>query len=546
MIVKGIYKSVLIVLTVILAFTMIISCVKTPEESSSKPQSETQASTGEVLEELTLPLTENKEELTVWTLYMNNFVPDPNDLPGVQKLEEITNVHINWIPVGLAELVEKFTQLMVSRNLPDIIYISGMEFPGGVQQGIDDGFLMDVTDLVAKYMPNYRKILYSDPGYLREIITDEGRFNYIAGFNYGLTKVEPPRDYAGLAVRKDILDKYDKAIPETMDEWYNTLTFFKEQGMTMPLKVGPGGFGMGGSFITAFDVGDEFYIDNGEVRYGPLEPGYKQWIETMRKWYDEGLIDPNFSSVGEGAYIPDATAVATDNSLAFTTLFTFTADGLYKSGFTKNPDIYLKAVTNPVMNRGDAPKSTFPKNCAVQLPVFITSQCKNPQLAAKWIDYQFTVEGMLLNFLGVEGETYLLNEDGTFELTDYVLNNPDGKKPMDVISISARGNGLGLFFGRLDEFLSPESPRYDSQTLWSSQKRISYPYRATMTPEEQMDFNEKMTAINTELLDKTVRYITGQESMDTYDSLIDRIISFGIYDCLEYKKAAYERYMSRG
>lgn len=545
---KTISRIITTLLTIVLIFALFTACDKTPGDNSSKDQSQAQSQepTGDVLEELTLPLTETKKELSVWTLYMNNFIPDPDDLPGVQKMEEITNVHINWIPIGLAELTEKFTQLMVSSDLPDIIYISGMEFPGGIQQGVDDGFLMDVTDLVAQFMPNYRKILYSDPGYLREVISNEGRFNYIAGFFYGFTKVEAPRDYAGLTVRKDLLDKYDRAVPETIDEWYTTLKFYKEKGMTMPLKVGPGGYGMGGSFLTAFGVGEEFYIDNGEVKYGPLQPGYKQWVETMRKWYQEGLIDPNFPSTTEGSYMPDAAAVSSDNTLAFTTLFTFTADGMYKTGFTKNADINLIAVNNPVMNKGDEPTTTLPINSAVQLPVFITSQCEDPELAAKWIDYQYTLDGMYLNFLGVEGEVFTKNNDGTIELTDYVVNNPDGKKPMDVINESSRGNGLGLFYGRLDEFLDPESPRYASQDLWSKQERIAYPYRATMTVEEQTDYNEKMTAVTTELADKVIKYITGQESMDSYDAMIERLISYGAEDCLAHKRAAYTRYMNKG
>lgn len=540
------FISMLLVVVMLLA--LLTSCENEPTSQTSQDQSQVSGSESDpdVIDELTLPLTETKKELTVWTLYVNAFFPDPNDLPSVQKLEELTNVHINWVPVGLAELSEKLTQLMISSDLPDIIYIAGMEIPGGAQAAVDSGFIVEVSELVRKYMPNYRAIVNSDPSYKRDILSDEGKQNYVTCFNADVNGPAATTPFIGLTVRKDLLDKYEMAIPETISEWYTTLKFFKEKGMTMPLKVSGLGVPAGGAFITAYGITTGFYMDGDTVKFGGIEPGYKQWLQEMNKWYSEGLIDQNFMSVTEGAYMPDAAAVSSDNTLAFATLFTFTHDGLVTSGFTKNADCRLVGVPNPVMNKGDRPKAPLGLTSPVSHPIYITSGCEDTELAAKWLDYQFTIDGMLLNFLGPEGVTYNKSEDGTVTFTDLVTNNPDGKKPSDVISAYARGNGLGMYLGTFSQMLEPGSKKFEAIGIWADQDNMDLPLKAAMTSDEQQDYNEKFTAISTIYAEKTVKYITGQESFDTYDQFIQTMKDYGIEDCIAYKQAAVDRYMRRG
>ena len=48
------------------------------------------------------------------------------------------------------------------------------------------------------------------------------------------------------------------------------------------------------SFLSAYGVLGEFYQENNVVKFGPLEDGYKQWVQLFHDWYAEGLIDPNF------------------------------------------------------------------------------------------------------------------------------------------------------------------------------------------------------------------------------------------------------------
>ena len=32
------------------------------------------------------------------------------------------------------------------------------------------------------------------------------------------------------------------------------------------------------------------------MKYGPIEPGFKEYLTLMNQWYNEGLLDPDFAA----------------------------------------------------------------------------------------------------------------------------------------------------------------------------------------------------------------------------------------------------------
>ena len=53
----------------------------------------------------------------------------------------------------------------------------------------------------------------------------------------------------------------------------------------------------------------------------------------------------------------------------------------------------------------------------------ISSQCKDPVTVIKFMDFFFTEEGSDLMNWGIEGETYVVNADGTKSYTDTVMKS---------------------------------------------------------------------------------------------------------------------------
>ena len=46
--------------------------------------------------------------------------------------------------------------------------------------------------------------------------------------------------------------------------------------------------------VGAYGIGWQYYNDGGTVKYGPVQPAFKDFLALMAAWYKEGLIDPDY------------------------------------------------------------------------------------------------------------------------------------------------------------------------------------------------------------------------------------------------------------
>ncbi len=502
---------------------------------------------GDKLTELTLPLSEEKAEVSVWTLWNNQYVENPNDLDSVKKMEELTNVHINWSLVTIQEASEKFGLMLASGAIPDIVYCFGMvSYPGGNDKAVEDGIFLDATDLVENYMPNYRSLREQSADLLKDTMTDSGRLVAIYGMNTADAGVAREMEWAGLSVRQDLLDQWNVPTPVTIEDWHTVLATAKKNGMTEPLLVGMNGYMNTGAFMTAYGILPEFYQENGVVKYGPAEPGYKEWVQLMRDWYAEGLLDPNFTTTN-AALSGDVIYTTTDRSVGFPVLYGFTANGYHLSGQTENADINVAGVANPVLNAGDTSYAVQITSPTCGNETFISASSKDPVLAAKWLDYQFSQEGMLLNYYGIEGDTYTKGSDGSIQYTEKITADAN-LSPSDAKTLYIRGNGCGLYNW---ESVAHTTMNYEAcsvaQKTWSGMDMsLNLPKQMSMTEEEGTEYSSLYTAVQTLVNEMTVKYIMGTESMDSYDNFLAQLESYNLGRCIEIKQAALDRYNNRG
>lgn len=496
-----------------------------------------------------LPLTDKKETLSLWTFYANQYVDGPNDVLGVQKMEELTNVHINYNIVGTNEAVEKFGLLLASGNIPDIVYMAMATptngYTGGIEKGIEDGIFLDATPLIDQYMPNYKSLMeeYEEAGI--GATTDTG-LKVLYSFSANDAGLSGENEWCGMVIRKDWLDDLGLGIPSTLDEWHDALLAFKEQkGCEAPLMIGTNGPVACGAFLTAFDVLPGFYMEDGKVKYGPAEPGYKEYVDLMAQWYAEGLIDANFMTNGADLLGPSE-YTATGRAGAFSTLYGFAMDNYVTQGLASE-GFYLQAVANPVKNAGETPIGIQVADGIVNSMIGISADCKNPELAARWLDFQYTKEGMELNMYGVEGESYTVAEDGTYQFTDAVLNSPDGLSATDALKLYARGNGLGMYnwetgmrtYANYEDIVATEA-------VWTNQDRsLCIPKRTTMTEEEGNRYNSIYTNIQTTVQENTVKWIQGQMTTENFEQYVDNLYSYGLQECIDIQQAALDRYYDR-
>ncbi len=430
--------AMLLVLVLMLSLAAAGCGKKSGQESDKTPPSETQTGgNGENTEEETekentegtnpddgketdsLPLCEEKQTLSFWFVWSNSYIETPNETPGAKKMEELTNVHIDYFPVTSAEATEKFALMLASGNHPDMMLDFG--YPGGGDAGIEEGVFVKLNDYVnEEYMPNYSKFL-SNEVIRKDTITDRGNIYAIyamATNNFAELDAENP--WAGLMIRRDWLQDLNMETPVTIEDWEKMLTAFKEEkGAEAPLMIGSNGIIDGGNtigtqqdegyFISAYGILSEFYQKDGQVMYGPIQPEYKEYLTLMNDWYNKGLIDPNFMSNNAGVFMPNDYS-ATGKTGAGRGHFIASANFFALNGLSEDEDFFLEGVQAPVLNKGEVAQARNVNN-PVREAFAISTSCKNVELAIRWLDYQFTREATLLNYYGVEGETYTINPE---------------------------------------------------------------------------------------------------------------------------------------
>ena len=186
---------------------------------------------------------------------------------------------------------------------PDL-FESGARFPAASSDTWTTACSWTSRTRVARYAPSLQAQLARYPGVRKSVTTDKGQTRPTFPF---VQKPTPEQViYGGLHLRKDWIDKLGLKVPVTMEEWHAVLTAFRTrdpngngkadeipmsnawnkgtEDLTV-INVFKGAYGVTGSFMARKD---------NRIAYGPLEPGYRQWLAEMRRWYAEELIDPDY------------------------------------------------------------------------------------------------------------------------------------------------------------------------------------------------------------------------------------------------------------
>lgn len=499
----------------------------------------------------TWPL-QKKKDLNIWIVWQNNYVSSPNDLAAIQQIEKNTNVHINWTTVASNEASEKFSVMIASGEYPDIIRGAEALYSGGLVKMIDDGVSIDLTDKVDKYMPNYTALRNSIPSLKKDTVTDDNKTVALYTLASDNGNLQGERVWGGPSLRKDWLDETGLGMPVTVDDWYNVLTAIKKNhpDCEAPLMTGLNGIDSFGTFLSAFGVLAEFYNDKGTVKYGPLEDGYRKYVETFRKWYSEGILDPNFIS-NDASMIAPPDYIGTGKAAAGPNVWGYTADILKSMGYNSDEKFSLSGVSYPVLKAGDTPQAGLAMSELVKETLVVTSSCKDVELAMRYLDYWYTKEGMMLGTLGIKDDSYVENSDGTYSMSDSMKKKVADKTYPTMAealsTVSLESSDFGLYNWRMWDSIYEGNPALDAYNAWTDTKYdLLLPPCMTNTNDESQEYAATYPNIQTLVQENTVKFITGTKSMDEYDSFIDQLHKYGIDRCIELKQAALDRYEKRG
>lgn len=535
------------ILSLVIALAMLLTCVGfAAAEENAWPTLADRAKMTTKMERLT----DEPTTLTVWfdlgAHDITDIFPDPQEMPLLKAIEEKTGVHLELIIPPVGEGDSNFSLMLTSGKYADIIIGFDAHYAMGADAAIEEGIILDLTDLVAQYAPNYNAVRTASTYRAINTVTDAGHMPYFCNISWA---DRTGKTYGGPIIRQDVLDKLGMSAPVTFDDWHTYLSRAKDElGMTRGFGIANGGIAKYNAFNTAFGFGmndpaqgGDFYVVDGKVCYGPLSDGYLPYVTLMRDWYAEGLLDPDFTST---ITFDDGIAMMSSDLCAATSEHGGVLDFINGLGQSVNPDFKFTPIADPVLEEGQQLHYGFINGGApIGKAAAVTTACKNPELAVRLLDQLYTDEGFMLCNYGIEGESYVLNENGEPVFTDLILNNPQGTTTHMMCAYAAHISWpFEGVLGREDtDALAKYAVTWDANNDYT----YSYPGGVTPTKEENEVYGDYYPDIRTYTDEMTVRFIMGLEPLENYPTFVETLHSLGIDEVLASRQSAYDRYINR-
>ena len=504
-----------------------------------------------------LPLTTNGDTLTIYCEFnasQASVFSSLADHPVVKQIEKETGLTLKFMHPPVNDDGTFFNTTIASGEYPDLFYTDKFQttYPGGVEGAMDDGILLNVDDLIAKYAPNFLAMVdeYDEgTGYIKTGIYGDGG----AIIKFGSMFLAPyvnARVHYGPVVRADLLKKYGLEAPVTLDEYTNVLRTFKENGIAVPLAL-PNIFNQAGfynsNFIaSAFDVTwNDFQVNDGKVSFSMIQPGYKELLAQLNSWASEGLIDRdsvNRSLDDSLALFENGTAgmVVYHNSMTTTALAV---------GQSFDPDFAQLGLLFPRKAAEDQLKLARIVYSLNNYSWQISTACKNPELAVRFVDYLHADSTRLLTAWGLGNEeypTFTVDENGMRSFSDFMYNNPnyDFTTARQLYTLNTFQVQYDDMMERQQYYLPEQLANWEAWVTRNDDTE-KIPSLVTMTIDESREYADIVSRVNNFAEEKIYAFIFGEESLDNFDAFVEQIKALGIDRAVEIKQAAYDRYMAR-
>jgi putative aldouronate transport system substrate-binding protein len=523
-----------------IVFTSVLilgACGGSKEKSKSSPDYE--------LENVSFPLKE-KVSLKMMSQSAPLAPNDPNDKLIFQRLEEETNLHIDWTNYS-SDFAEKRNLDIASGDLPDAIF-NAAAGDYDLLNWAESGVIVPIEDLIEEYMPNLKKIFDENPEYRQMSTAPDGHIYSMPWIEELGEGKESIHTVNGMAwINKEWLDNLGLEMPQTTDQLMTVLEAFKTQdpngngeadeipfsfinnGGNEDLKFLMGAFGLG-------DNDDHLVVDNdGQVQFTANKEGYKEAIKYFNEMNNKGLIDKEAFEQDWNTY------VAKGKEHKYGVYFTWD-----KANITGADDSYDVL---PVLAGPDGTKHVTRTNgMGFSRDRFvITSANKNLELTARWIDKMYEPLQSVQNNWGTYGDEAQAN---IFELKDGMLKHLplEGTAPGELRQKTEAGGPLAVldsYYGTVTTMPDDAKWRLDlmhDTYLPYITEDNSYP-RVFLEKEE----TDRLAKIETDMWDyiyrKRAEWITGGKIDEEWEEYLAELERVGLEEWIQIKQTGYDNFL---
>ncbi len=467
----------------------------------------------------------------------------------LKNIARLTGIKLDIQVIPSSNYKEKLNIMLNTDDIPDVIWRT--EDDALINELGTKGVFLPYNEYL-DIMPNMRKLMEDYPDLENSSKAADGNM-YILPFITSNTITE------GIMVREDIMQKEGFTEPKTYDELYELLKAVKERYPDMiPWTIRSGGvhlygplaesFGTGFSGLFGHDLGTGVYLNSktNKFTYGPLEPEFKDMVTYLAKLYAEGLIDPEYALQDTKTWEEKLSSGRTFMTVDWLTRVRWTNNLFYGN----NSDMRFMGILPPVANDGDSGVVGRSYKVANE-GIVISSKVKDPETVCRFLDWIYSPEGRLATSYGIEGVTYLRNDDGTIswhsDLKD--SKNPDYTKELNP-DFGGQMSGFCHYEINSTEHLVSNYPSAfdDRQTatnlLYTSNNAVLAPPPTFVFSKERQDVrNDKETNLRDYVTAEIDKFIMGLRSLDEWDQFTEEIRKRDVDEILKAYNDAYADYL---
>lgn len=494
-----------------------------------------------------LPLSEG-EEITVMHEALNLMGPLAEAGKGIESFQQMGYIQEIQSRTGINLVITELThstkdeqmQLTIaSGEMPDLL--CGLNYSTGDEGALSDDVIVDLsgyTDLI----PNYYYMITSNAEQEKQFLSDGKILKFMAPY-------EQYRANQGMVIRKDWLEEQGLTVPKTYDQLTETLKAFQAAyGCSSTIYMNNQCYITGlsdGYNITAFpadggvDTAMPYYVENGTVYCSLNADGFREYLKMLHTWYEQGLVDPDFSSIEYNPFSDYLSGQITTDQMG---VWCTSGEGI------DNYTVPVACIPMPVQNEGDMDHIfTTSLTADSQNDVYISTNCRNIELALSFVDYWYSLDGIVFANYGVEGVSYVINENNEPEFAEAVINNEYGLSVSNIMRLYC---GYGIWNApmlRMRTAAFNSDLANEAWDVWSSNLdgSMTMPDYISLNTTQSETEGYHSSDILTYALQSVPQFIIGTMDLDAdWDDYCARLEDMGLSTCVAVWQEAYDSVMN--
>ena len=463
---------------------------------------------------------------------------DGSELGWAKWLQNRTGADIEVDLYSFLDATDKQNLMIASGDYTDIL-VGSLSYAGGVDGAVEEDVLTDIAEY-AEYMPDYMNTLFQN---IDTVAAAYSTGNHLTAF-YGMNDPAARADY-GPVIRQDWLDELGLESPETYDELHDVLTEFKnayDATLWISAYGGVPGDFSGGYGFPEYSGGAGFptEVKDGQFRFAPAVDGFQDYLRMMHQWYDEGLIYPDFLSQGGSDYPANDLFTGDKIGVWFTYVSYIDAEQTLLEQGTIAPIVWPSLEKGKPCEYGKAPNNSGVDGMGA---FSVTTASDDIPLLCAIFNEFYTEDGYDFCNWGIEGETYVLNDDGTRSFTDLIINDPYSLGPNVMMTYYFFKDGPFLYNN--ERYLASYSDvQMEAANMWTTSRSAAQ--LSTMTVDQMYESYTLQSDISTVYQEYVVKFIVGDKDIDAdWQEFMDQLTGCGLDRFLELGQLGVDQYADR-